>query len=443
MIKMVRKILLFFLLGGCVLCIEAQSPLKINLSQAIERALDKNLNIKISNRNLEISEHQLHHAMAGWYPSLQLNGSWRATQSNTDIQFVTDPAPQEGLASESLNKALRLDLNYMIFNGLGRFYQSQKLKTQRESSEVIRRIEIENIIMRVIQVFFNLQTAKELSEYNQLVLERTRDNFSRVEIKNRIGAASDLDLLNAQLFANNDSSQWLTSKYAYERLEDEFKSLLQIDQSEQIDIFWFESADYTKLTDDSLENLNASNPQILLALSELDRYAIEKKAAYTRFAPMLMGNLSYGFNSNESTPSVVLFNESIGLTAGLTLSWDLFDGLKRKKALEVAKLSYENSSYKQQEATEKVRLEYTQKANLYHQTIQLLEIQQQSMILVEKRLNNATVLFESGSIDAFRHREYQLEAIQSKFKALDLERKAALYYYDLQRLRGTLLIEHF
>ena len=104
-------------------------------AEAVELALQQNFDIQIANNNVEIAENNAGILNSGYLPSLNAQaGSDFSTQDRLAEVEGRDPIDQNNLDSE--NYRANLNLNYTLFDGLGRLYTYKRLQEEYDLSEL-------------------------------------------------------------------------------------------------------------------------------------------------------------------------------------------------------------------------------------------------------------------------------------------------------------------
>ena len=125
-----------------------QQPL--SKEEALEIALEKNFGIQVSRNNLEISENNSSILNSGFLPTISLSGGTNYTSSSAEIEFpgqVSEDGSQRPNLNLDNQESQRynggVNLNYTLFDGLGRKFTYKKLREQYALSELQLRETIE------------------------------------------------------------------------------------------------------------------------------------------------------------------------------------------------------------------------------------------------------------------------------------------------------------
>ena len=158
--------------------------------------------------------------------------------------------------------------------------------------------------------------------------------------------------------------------------------------------------------------------------------------------PVLATNIGYGYSQSESTPSVVISNSNIGFTGGLTMAWNLFDGKKKKMALQNAQIAIESNELYKQQALLTIDKELANYYGLYKNNLALLELETQNLEAAKLNLQRSKELFKQGQINNVQFRQAQLNVLNSETKLNNAKYSAKITEYQIKRLGGELIISH-
>ena len=176
----------------------------LNPEEAFSMALEYNYGIKITNNSLEIAENNTSILNSGYLPTLTGNAGATFNLDNTEAQFSNGQSTVLNGAESSRYNA-SVNLNYVVFDGMGRQYNFKRLKEEFYLSQLEARETIENVIIQLFTIYYELAKTYE----NSLALEQTltisKDRLLRAEYQFEYGQNTKLGVLNAQVDINNDS----------------------------------------------------------------------------------------------------------------------------------------------------------------------------------------------------------------------------------------------
>ena len=177
---------------------------KLSLDQAIAIALEKNYDIQIYDNNLMQADNNQDIKNTGYLPSLTLNAGGNYASNNA---FVVTQAGEEksidGIQSTTYNASV--GVGYVLYNGMYRKHNFEKLKKAYELASVQKQIQIDNTILNVYTTYYNIaKNTINLNIYEES-FEISKNRLIRTSYQMKYGQKTNLDVLNAKVDVNNDS----------------------------------------------------------------------------------------------------------------------------------------------------------------------------------------------------------------------------------------------
>lgn len=98
-----------------------------------------------------------------------------------------------------------MDLDYTLFDGLGRSYDYKQFKETKQLTELQARETIENTIVELFTIYYNVAELIENKDAVAQTLAISKDRLIRAQYQFDYGQANKLASLNAEVDINNDS----------------------------------------------------------------------------------------------------------------------------------------------------------------------------------------------------------------------------------------------
>ena len=181
---------------------EAQNLL--TLDEAIRLALGNNYSLKISRNDQNIARNNV--TLAPFLPSLEGSG----IQQQTDSKDKT--ASTETLDNRTNYYSLGASLNWTIFDGFGMFADYSRQKELLAMSSQSVKIDVENLVMTVCSEYYNIIVQENRLQSVRTSLALSRSRYENAEEKYLLGVISGLDLQQAKIDLNTDSSTVLSQQ---------------------------------------------------------------------------------------------------------------------------------------------------------------------------------------------------------------------------------------
>jgi len=317
--------------------------------EAVNLALEHNYGIQIAKNKLDIAKNNASVYNSGFLPNVSLNAG--TTLRINDTEFTgQDGSTSETNGAETTNYNASIGLNYTLFDGLGRAYNYKRLKESFNLSELEAQTVIENSLLQLFIVYYEVAKLTENNKNIQSSLEISKRRHTRVTYGFDYGQSTKLQVLNAEVDVNNDSIVFINAERNLLNAKRDLNLILgrPISSDFQVDTdVVFEIAfDLETL----LEKAKDYNVEMQIIKKNLKLSEFDIKINKSNLYPSLNFNSSYGFNKTNNDASFSIANQNTkGLNAGLSLSWSVFDGGNTKTRLQNAKIVADNLKVQEEE----------------------------------------------------------------------------------------------
>ena len=411
--------------------------------EALEITLENNFGIKIANNNVKVAKNNASVYNTGYLPRLSASSgaNYRKDNQTIDRQDGTSTSV-DGAVTKSYNAAL--NLNYTIFDGMGRKYNYKQLKETHNLSEIQARATIENTYLQLFTTYFQIARLTENKENLNEALAISKQRLLRAKYQYDYGQSTKLELLNAEVDVNNDSITLINANQQLSNAKRGLNVILgkteDVYYNVETQVDFIEMLSFDALLQKTLAN-NASLKQNEknIAISEFNI-----KINKANYLPSLGLNTSYGWNMSENpATSFLAGSSSNGLNAGLSLSWNLFDGGSTKTRVANAKIAVENQQILLEQ--QKVTIENTLKNTWqnYQNQLFIIEAQEKNVLTTQNNFDRTKERFKLGQITSIQFRQAQINFINSKTALNNAKFDAKLIELQLLQLSGDILNVNF
>jgi outer membrane protein len=160
--------------------------------------------------------------------------------------------------------------------------------------------------------------------------------------------------------------------------------------------------------------------------------------------PTIAATTQYGWNrSNNNEASFLASATSYGLSAGATLSWNLFDGGTTRTSMQNAKLTNENLALQQAELENNLARDFEIAWADYRNKIYLYTTQEKNLISNEDNFNRTNEQFKLGLVSSVEYRQAQQNLLTVETQVTQSKYSAKLAEIKLLQLAGLLLETDF
>ena len=428
-------IITVFILFVVLFNVQGQSETPaIPLSEIIDKALDNNPSVRIMRNRTRQADNM--HSVQPFLPTI--GGTSRYSQSHSDSKRVFQNNEQEfpNTSSENLNAGV--SLSWTLFDGLGMFASYQRSALALSVSEVETRRVVENLVVDLSHTYYRIVAQQHRVEAAMQLMDLSRDRFRIITEQVNIGTASGMDLQQARLDLNADSSYLVRQK---ELLQNAYININQlINQPLRQSGFVSDSIllgaplvedDLVLMTDENNASLVSNELGIAITRQEL-------KLAQARRYPSVDFVTGYTYSRAETPASIMQFNESNGYNYGLEASLNIFNGFEVGRAIKNSRIEMENRQLTYDETRLMVMGELHSLYNTYINNLMMVNFEKQNVDVARANLDLALERYELGVLSGLGFREFQLGYINAVDRSLDAMYQSKVLELTLLVLSGQM-----
>ncbi|MGY8970380.1 MAG: TolC family protein [Flavobacteriales bacterium] len=431
------KKIIFVFMSFCMTSIAAQKL--VSVSEAIELALENNYGIKIISNNKEIAKNNAGVLNSGYLPTVTSSSGATFNRDNLEAEFANgESTALNGAKSSRYNASI--NLNYTLFDGLGRYYDYKRLKETYKLSELQARETIENTIAQLYVVYYNVAQVTE----NVTVLEKTltvsKDRITRASYQFEYGQGTMLNVLNAQVDINNDSINLINAKQQLVNTKRDLNVVLGnvISSEFRVDTTIDFKLDIDQ--NDLATKVKSNNVNLLQLDKNIMINTFIVKANKSGYLPSLGLTGSYGWNKgNNNAASFVAVSTNTGLSGGLSLSWNLFDGGATATRVSNAKIELENRSLEKESMVIDIERNFNNAWDDYQNKLTIFQVQENNIITSTNNFNRTQEKYKLGQATSIEFRQAQLNLINSELNRNQAKYAAKIAELTVLQLSGELL----
>jgi outer membrane protein TolC len=164
----------------------------------------------------------------------------------------------------------------------------------------------------------------------------------------------------------------------------------------------------------------------------------ERQEVRAERLPTVDANLGYGYSRSESESGFLRNSRSYDLTYGLTLSFDVFDGLNRRRRLENAAVRQRTAELAVEDVRTQLTADLTSAFTNYRNRLELVALERENLDATSANVDIALERFELGEITSVELREVQEQLIQAESRLLAAQFEAKQAEVTLLQLSGQL-----
>ena len=437
------NIFCFIILISAQSLLRAQNNPVLTAKQAVELALENNYGIKIANTNVAEAKNNATILNSGYLPSLTANAGVNFNIDNTEAEFSNGNVTVLDAAESSRYNA-SVDLNYTIFDGLGRAYNYKALKESHKLSKLQACETIEQTILQLFTVYYSLAQAEENTVATVKTLNLSKQRLLRAQYQFNYGQNTKLEVLNAQVDINNDSIVLMNSKQQLNNFKRDLNFVLGqvIDKKIKVDTSITLNTLYNKET--LLQKALENNTSLLQINKNIDISSLSLKRTKSAYLPTVGLVGRYGWNKNNNNPaSFVTVSTNTGLSAGLNLRWNLFDGGRTTTQVNNVNINIERQNLLKAQLLNTIKRDFNNMWDNYNNKLNIYRLQKQNIDTAKNNFNRSIEKFKLGQISSIAYRQAQLNLFNAEILKNQVKYEAKLIELQMLNICGLLLDASF
>ncbi len=427
-------------LVGCLICCQSlMAQQQLTLSEAINMALQKSLDIQLAKNNLAISDISDDMGFAGGLPTVNatVNDNEQVVSINQKFSDPSRNAKRPNVGSNNLFAGVTATM--VLYNGSRITATRKRLEQIKGLNQQLLLAQIQNTIAAVTTSYYDVVRQQDFLKTIHQSITASRKRLEILQVRKEAGLASQADILQGEIDLNALEQSLQTQQ-------------LVIDQTKTnlLNLIWMQPADAaivirdTIIVDrtirlDSVRRNMVSNPSVLAASQQVKvNEWLEKETSALRH-PTLRANTGYNFNSSQSAAGFALLNQSFGPFIGLNLGIPIYNGGVNKKQQQIASINTRNARLQYDNALFDLETGVVRTYQSYQSNLQQYQAQIKNFRLSAELLDLVLNRFSLGQATIIDVKQAQVSFETEGFRLVNLSYAAKVAEIELNRIAGKLM----
>lgn len=432
---MKRLIFIPIYIGMWAANLHAQNPLDLRTSLNI--GLENNYSIRISRNEEQMTRNNATRANAGFLPTLDMSAGYSGSLDNTEsiLRATDEKVKQNGILDQNIN--VGLNLNWTIFDGFSIITNYRRLKELERQGETNTRISIEDFIASLTAEYYNYLQQIRRSNNFRYAVSLSKERLRIVEARYNIGNFSRLDLLQARVDFNADSSQFMKQQELLTTSRIRLNELMaRRDIDEQLEIVdTIIDLNTTLMFDELWNSTLLTNAALIRAEQNRTLADLDLKTVNSRNYPYVRLNSGYGYTINKYEVGTNRRVDNLGLNFGVTVGINLFDGNRRRQRTN-ANIAIENARLARQQLELSLQADISNLWQAYQNNINILMLERENLVAARENHEIAMERYMLGNLSGIEMREAQKSLLDAEERILSAEYDTKLCEISLLQISG-------
>jgi outer membrane protein TolC len=330
-----------------------------------------------------------------------------------------------------------VSLNWTIFDGFSMFARYDQLKELEKLGQANMQLTILTRVSDVISNYFAMVQQQQQLKANLAAIEISRFRVQTAQNRFEIGKAARLEVLNAKVDLNTDTTNLLRQQELYQNSRVALNELLARDV-----LTPFVVAD-TMLIDDRLvlsqlaDLALQQNPTLQAAVISKRIAQLELKNVKGGRLPRIGVTTGYNFNESQSALGFATHTSGRGLNYGLTASINIFNGFMQRRNERNAAVLIRNAELDHDRVVQNVKAQLAVAYQTYQTNLALVKLESSNQDLAKRNLDITLDKFRLGAIAPIEFRDAQLNYLNARLRSSNAQYQAKVAEIALKEIAGN------
>jgi outer membrane protein len=432
----------FLILCGLLLSLffcgnKAKAQDTLTLEEAVRITLENNYDIKLVSNNLQIDRNNVSVGNTGMLPVVGANlNNNNSIQDSRQLRSNGEITERSGARNSSTN--IGVGINWTIFDGFGMFARYEQLQELQKLGEANLNLTILNTVLDVFNTYYSLVQQQQQLKAIEKSLGISQFRLETAQNRFEIGKAARLEVLNAQVDLNADTTNLLRQQNLYNTTQIQLNELLARDLNIKFAVANDVLID-DKLVLDQLSDLALQqNPSLKAAIYNGRIAELNLRQVKANRYPSVALNTGYNFNKSKSALGFALESSGKGLVYGVTASWNIFNGFEQRRNERNASLVIDNAQIEYQKLNQNINAQLSAAYQTYYTNLALVQLEEKNLAIAQQNLDITLEKFNLGSISSVEFRDAQLNYVSASIRFASAQYEAKLAEVSLRGIAGAL-----
>jgi len=407
-------------------------------AQAVQITLENNYDIKIAKNNIEVAQNNTSRELNGYLPTVNANAGINSRLGGSLQKFSNG---NENTTSNAFNwgNNAGVQANYTLVDKV-RDLAVEQLKEVANLTDLQLRQTIENNVLTVFNNYYQVAQLAQNKAVLKQTIELSKRRLQRAQYQYDYGQGIRLNVLNAEVDIQRDSINLLNLTNQLANAKRNLNVAMGRSTTTDFTVDTLVTYNQTLNLDQLIEAAKNNNilVQVLnqnLAISALDFDLIEASKK-----PVLGANASYDFNfSDNAAGAFIDISNSRGFSGGVTLSWNLYDGGRRKLQTQNAKINVDNQLVQKAQAQQQLERDVINAWESYQNALFVLQAEAKNLRINRLNFERTEEQFKVGQVNSVEFRQAQLNLLNAATSLNTAKFDAKIIEISLLQLSGQLM----
>ncbi len=427
-----------FALIAFSLCFSASSQNLLGKEEAVNLALENNYGIRVARNDIRVAENNTSIYNTGQLPTVTATIGPKFDVGGSNLVFNTG---QELVVKTALawSASASVNVNYSLYNQ-ARTYNIESLQQRLHLSELEARKTLEINVLQLLTNYYDATRLRQTLALQLQTLDVSHRRLQRAQYRYDYGQGTRLDVLNAEVDVQRDSINLLNTQQQFANAKRNLNVAIGRDVNTPFEVdtsvVYAGGLSLETLTQRTKDN----NADLLISTKNIDLSHLDLQISEAGKKPTVGATASYAY-SYQDNPSTSFFakQRNGGVSAGITLSWNIFDGGSKRPRSENTRVAIESQQVLKQQLEQQLARDVANAWESYQNALFVLRAEEHNLSTNQLNFERTEEQYNLGQVTSVEFRQAQLNLLTAATNYNNAKYSAKVLELQLLQLSGDLM----
>lgn len=409
----------------------------LSLDEAINVALEKSYGVQIAKMQNEVADIQVFKGNAGMMPRVDLNANVGGALNNVNQKLSN--GNEINRFGQSLSPVSNVTMSWLLYDGKRMYATLDRLRNQSQLSQVQTRQMMENTVLAVMRAYYEVVRQTQTVKFLETVIKLYDERLKITEERWNVGKGSKLDYLQSKTDLATQNTELVRAKNLLKNAKIALNDAMNREPETDFNVQELIGLMFDGTPEELKSKARTNNKNLQFLKKATDISAISQKEVEALKLPRITLNSSFGYSLSKTNAGLFLYNQNVGLNAGVAATWNIFNGEQTRRQIQVAKIQTDILQKQQEDVWSALEAEIMRAYNQHQSDKELLKLEEENTKIVEENMQISLEKFKLGSSTILEINEAQRRLDASLNRLVNARYNVKISELELMRLSGELV----
>lgn len=409
----------------------------LTLENAVSIALEKNYDVKVAEIQQKVAETQVFKGNAGMLPRVDFNANG-GTALN-EVKQVSLDGTEINRFGTNLTPSANVAFAWTLYDGKRMYAVYDRLKNQSQLSQIQTRIAMETTMTNVMAAYYEIMRQKQTVKFLETIIKYYEERLNITDQRWQFGKGSKLDFLQSKTDLGTQVTLLIQSKTDLRNAKVALNNLLARDPNQDYDVQDVVELSFDPTQEELKNRARKANKNLQALRKATDITLIQQREAKSLQLPRVTLNSTLGYSLSKASAGFFALNQNYGLTTGIGLTWNIFNGQITRRQIQTAKLNTEIAKTQEQSWIVQMENDLVRAYNQYQTDKEILKLEEEYNQVADENMKISLEKFKLGGSTILEINEAQRSLNTSLNRLINARFNIKISELQLLRLSGELV----